>query len=116
VMLEHEALIAKRGQELARDLSPETGRVAGDAKPLRAAIALLLGSAIADTPEGGRILVYASGTADSATLVVSDNGPGAGPDAKMLAKVGALVESAGGRVTSMAEPGEGTVVQISLTR
>ena len=113
---EHEAAIGKRGQELARDLSPDTGRVAGDAKPLREAIGLLLVSAIADTPEGGRILVHASGNAEGALLVVSDNGPGAGPDSKMLAKVTALVEPAGGRVMTMVEPGEGTVVQISLTR
>jgi signal transduction histidine kinase len=116
VAVEHEALIASKKQELVRDLSAETGRVAGDAKPLREAIALLLAGAVADTPEGGRILVHASGNAEGALLVVSDNGPGVGTDPAMLAQVGALVGPAGGRVTSMAEPGEGTVVQISLIR
>ncbi|AYJ85555.1 histidine kinase [Sphingomonas paeninsulae] len=116
VAVEHEAAIADKNQELVRDFSTDTGRVAGDAKPLRDAIGLLLAGAIADTPAEGRILIHASGTSEGALLVVSDNGPGSGSDPAMLTRVRSLVGAAGGRVTAMAEPGEGTAVQITLTR
>lgn len=113
---EHGPAILAKNQELVRDLNADAGRVGGDAKPLRKAIELLLDGAIADTPAGGRILLHASGNADGALIVVSDNGKGSGADHTMLTSVRALIGPAGGTVTAMAEPGEGTAVQISLPR
>jgi signal transduction histidine kinase len=116
VAVEHEGAVGGRNQELVRDLAADTGRVGGDAKSLREAIGLMLEGAIADTPVGGRILLHASGNVDGALLVVSDNGAGSGADHAMLTRVRALVGPMGGTVTAMAEPGEGTAVQIMLTR
>ncbi|WP_293883911.1 PAS domain-containing sensor histidine kinase [Sphingomonas sp.] len=113
---EHQAAVAAKGQLLVRDLAADTGRVGGDARPLREAIGLLLAGASADTPAGGRILLHASGSAEGALLVVSDDGAGSGADHEMLTRVRALVGPAGGVVTAMAEPGEGTAVQIALSR
>ncbi|MDB5700936.1 MAG: histidine kinase [Sphingomonadales bacterium] len=116
VAAERQEAVAAKSQTLVRDFGADTGRVGIDARPLREAIGLLVDGAIADTPEGGRILLHASGTGQGALLVVSDNGPGSGADRDMLDEIRALVGPAGGTVTAMAEPGEGTAVQIILVR
>ena len=113
VAVEFEAAAMAKGQELVRDLSPDTGRIAGDARAIRDGVALLIAAAIADTGSGGRILLHASATNDGAMIVVSDNGAGTGKNDALVAAVRTTV---GGDVTTIAAPGEGTVVQIMLPR
>ncbi len=110
---EHQAAADAKGQELIRNLAGETGRVATDARAVRAAVGLLLDAAIAETSQGGRILVHASAVSDGVQIVVSDNGSGTGAlpdDARRL------IEAAGGTIMAMSEPGAGTAVQIVLPR
>ena len=77
-------------------------------------IASLLSAAIGSTQEGGRILLHASGTPESALIVVSDNGPGI--DADEAREVRLTVEAHGGVFTQMAEAGQGTATKIELPR
>ena len=90
------------------------GRVEGDPKRLRAAIAALLNAAIATTQTEGRILLHASGTPDGAMIVVSDNGPGT--TVEDMHDVRQIVEAHGGTYTRMAEAGQGTATKIELPR
>jgi signal transduction histidine kinase len=113
VASEHQGAADAKDQELVRNLTGEIGRVVTDAKALRAAIGLLLANAIAETAAGGRLLLHAGAVADGVQVVVSDNGPGTGTLSEAALT---LIESAGGMVTMMAEPGEGTAVQIVLPR
>jgi signal transduction histidine kinase len=113
VASEHQAAATAKNQELIRDLQPESGRVAADAKAIRDSVALLLAAAIADTATGGRVLLHASATDSGVQIVISDDGPGTGV---IAAKAKRLIEGAGGTVAIMAEPGEGTAIQIALPR
>ena len=129
---------ARRRVDFAVEVQRSAGRVTGDDKRLREAIEHLLRHAIAAVPEGGRVLLHADGSATTARVVVSDDGPGMDADAQArafdrfavpgiqpsgeralglglpLAKQ--FVEAHGGTVTLLSEPGEGTLVTIELPR
>ena len=113
-----EGAAAAKRIDLATDLHASAGRVDGDARRLRETIDLLIAAAIADTPEDGRVLVHASGTADGSTMVVSDNGPGAVPESGTAAIDAArgTVEAHGGTLTVLRETGAGTAVTVDLPR
>ncbi len=114
VAAEFEDTAASKKQELVTDFRADVGRVEGDAKRLRAAVAALLEAAIATTQSKGRILLHASGTPESAVIVVSDNGPGA--ESADIGQVRLVVEAHGGQLTQLSEVGQGTVVKIELPR
>ena len=110
--------------------------ISGDEKRLAQAIAHIFDNAIAYTQQGGRILVHASRKGARTQIVVSDNGPGM--DTKTVARVldsfgrsqeksGAtqksglglplakqLIEAHGGKFDIFSEPGEGTIVTLTL--
>jgi signal transduction histidine kinase len=128
----------RRRVDFAVEVARSAGRVAGDARRLRESIEHLLRHAIAAVPEGGRVLLHADGSATSARVVVSDDGPGMDADAQAhafdrfaepgiqpsgeralglglpLAKQ--FVEAHGGRIDLVSEPGEGTLVTVELPR
>ncbi len=111
---EHDAAARAKNLDFVTDFEAGVGRVEGDAKRLRVAIAALLEAAIETTPVGGRVLLHAKGTADVATIVVSDNGSGeAGEDARAVRET---VEAHGGVLTRLAEVGQGTATTIELPR
>lgn len=114
VAAEYDVMAAEKKQKLVTDFHANVGRVEGDAKRLRAAIAVLLETAIATTQSTGRILLHASGTPEGALIVVSDNGPGT--ETVDLDQVRVEVEAHGGRLTKLSEPGHGAVVKIELPR
>ena len=114
VAAEFDVTASEKKHEFITDFEPAVGRVEGDAKRLRAAIATLLEAAIATTQPGGRILLHASGTPDGAMIVVSDNGPGTAADD--MHDVRKVVEAHGGTFTRMAEAGQGTATKIELPR
>ena len=113
VAAELDAAAKAKNQDFVTDFQTGVGRVEGDAKRLRAAISALLSSAIATTQPEGRILLHASGTPDGVLIVVSDNGPGVTDAA---ADVRTTVEAHGGRLTRIAEAGQGTATKIELPR
>ncbi len=113
--------------DFASDLHASVGRVEGDGRGLREAVAILVENALHHTPDRGRVLLHASGTADNAQIVVSDNGPGLGKaaqaaafgtsaDPTRLRNARLTVEAHGGTLTLLSEPGQGTAVQIDLRR
>jgi signal transduction histidine kinase len=107
--------------EFVTDLQAGIGRVEGDAKALREAISALIDNAVRFTPEGGRVLLHASGTGAGALIVVSDDGPGFAPgteqiDVGGIARARKIVEAHGGRFTLLSEPGRGTAIKLELPR
>jgi signal transduction histidine kinase len=132
------ATAKRRGLDFAVEIARSTGRVTGDAKRLREAVEHLIRHAIETTPEGGRILLHADGTAARARIIVSDNGPGLDPEAAAhafdrfaspeikasgeralglgLPLVRQFVEAHGGTVNLVSEPGAGTLVTVELPR
>ena len=113
VAADHDAAAKAKHHDFVTDLEASAGRVEGDAKRLREAVGAMLANAIATTPDGGRILLHASGTPGGAMIVVSDNGPG---NAIELADVRQTVEAHGGSYTHLAEPGQGSAIKIELPR
>ena len=129
---------ARRRVDFAIEVQRSAGRVTGDEKRLREAIEHLLRQAIAAVPEGGRVLLHADGSATTARVVVSDNGPGMSEDEQARAfdrfavpgiqpsgeralglgmpLARQFVEAHGGTVTLLSEPGEGTLVTVELPR
>ena len=118
---------AAKSVDLALDLHLSVGRVEGDRLRLREAVEQLIDNAVRYTPASGRVLVHASGTVETATIVVSDNGPGMGEAvrARVLAstdlKAGVpmaerAVRAHGGELTLLSEPGQGTAVRVELRR
>jgi signal transduction histidine kinase len=130
--------IKRRNIDFAVEVARSAGRVQGDAKRLRETVEHLLRHAMGALPEGGRILLHADGSATSARIVVSDDGPGL--DAESAARVWdrfgepglqpggeralglglplakQFVEAHGGTIELVSEPGEGTLVTVELPR
>ena len=128
----------RRKLDFAIELARSAGRVNGDPKRLREAIEHLLRHAVAATPEGGRILLHADGNASAARIVVSDDGPGMDaasvatafdrfaepgmqPTGERALGLGLplakqFVESHGGTIALLSEPGAGTLVTVELPR
>lgn len=111
-----EPAAATKKIDLSTDLRASAGRVEGDAKRLREAVDTLIAAALAETPRKGRVLVHASGAADGALLVVSDNGPGDASDDGAIAAARTTAEAHGGTLTLVREAGAGTMVRIDLPR
>jgi len=108
--------VRARRQALISDIARDTPRYDGDPRALRAAVGALLDAAIADTPEGGRVLVHASARDTGAVIVISDNGSGRAGTRTDVDAARRLVADAGGSVELIAEPGEGSAVSIVLPR
>ena len=135
---DHKPLAERKNIDFAIEIDPMVGATNGDARRLREAVDHLLENSLTYTPEGGRILLHASGDKDRAVIVVSDNGPGM----DMAQQTAALdrfsrltsdrngesalglglplakqfVEAHGGTLVLMSEPGQGTLVRIELPR
>ena len=126
-----------KGIDLAVSLQSSLGTVAADSKRVGQALEHLLENAVCYSERGARVLLHGDGTADSARLVVSDNGPGISakrqatifdPAARAeqarhgekagiglpLAKQ--LAEAHGGSLQLVSEPGQGTMAVIELPR
>ena len=110
----------------------------GDAERLRQVIEHLLKHAVAGTPDGGRILLHTDGTAAAARIVVSDDGggmdeqavahafdrfaqPGAAKGGERSLGLGLplakqFVEAHGGTIELLSEPGQGTLITVTLPR
>jgi CheY-like chemotaxis protein len=69
-----------RGVTLRSSIPDAPIPVLGDANRLRQIVWQLLANAIKFSPRGGLVSLHIEGTADSATLTVSDSGPGIDPD------------------------------------
>ncbi len=127
------AIAARDGQaqakdiDLAADLHASAGRIKGDGRALREVVTSLLDGAIDHTPQGGRVLLHASGTTEAALVVISDNGAGLSKQAQkdafgtpmrptVLGAARQTIESYGGRLVLVSRPGEGTVIQLELHR
>jgi signal transduction histidine kinase len=110
---EHDAASSAKHQVLVRDLQADAGRIAVDPGALRATVSALLERAIGDAGEGGRVLLHASAVGGGVQIVVSDDGAGAGGE-PIAAR--AFADASGATLTVMAEPGDGTVIQIVLPR
>ncbi|WP_267393178.1 MULTISPECIES: PAS domain-containing sensor histidine kinase [unclassified Sphingomonas] len=130
--------IRRRKLDLALEISRSVGRVTGDPRRLREVMEHLLRHAVAGTPEGGRVLLHADGSATAARIVVSDDGfgmdtatvasafdrfaaPGMQPTGERALGLGLplakqFVEAHGGSIDLVSEPGEGTLVTIELPR
>ncbi len=131
-------LVAAKKIEFVTDIDPTVGTISGDAKRLRQALDHLLRNALAYTPDRGRVLLHATGDADHAVIVVSDNGPGMDETQQAqaldrfsragLARDGTagaglglplarqFVEAHGGTLVLMSEVGTGTAIKIELPR
>ncbi|TPG21451.1 PAS domain-containing sensor histidine kinase [Sphingomonas koreensis] len=124
--------------DFAVEILPFVGMVRGDARRLGQVAENLLRHAIADTPEGGRILLHADGTKKRARLIVSDDGPGMDAAAAAVAfdrfarpgmtdtgeralglglpLARQIVEAHGGTIALVSEPGQGTLITVELPR
>jgi signal transduction histidine kinase len=72
----HDPALARRHITLEREISPGVDVVTGDANRLEQALQNLAANAVRHTPEGGRIRLAASRTADGVRITVQDSGPG----------------------------------------
>ena len=128
----------RRKLDFAVEVARSAGRVTGDPRRLKEVVEHLLRHAVAATPEGGRILLHADGSATAARIIVSDDGPGMDADSVAhafdrfaepgirptgeralglglpLAKQ--FVEAHGGTIGLVSQPGEGTLVTVELPR
>lgn len=129
------AFAAAEKVELVGNISPDLGRIDGDAPRLTRLVAGLLDNAVRYTAPtrkaGGRVLLHATGDAHGIDIIVSDNGPGM-PEAVAavtkgqqagtasggigLALARQLVAAHGGTMEVVSEAGQGTLVRISLPR
>jgi hypothetical protein len=130
-----QALAAAEKVELVGNISPDLGRIDGDAPRLSRLVAGLLDNAVRYTAPArkadGRVLLHATGDGRAVEIIVSDNGPGM-PEAVAavtkgqqagtasggigLALARQLVAAHGGTMEVVSEPGQGTLVRISLPR
>jgi signal transduction histidine kinase len=124
--------------DLAVEMPGSAGSVTGDPARLRQVIEHLLRHAVNGTPKGGRVLLHLDGNRSIARIIVSDDGPGMGPEAVAsafdrfaqheIARNGAralglglplakqFVEAHGGTIRMISEPGQGTLVTVELPR
>lgn len=129
---------AARKLDFAVEIAASVGSVVGDAKKITHAIENLLRHAISGTPEGGRVLLHADGTATAARIVVSDNGrgmtdkaiarafdrfaePGITRGGERALGLGLplakqFVEAHGGTIALVSERGQGTLLTVELPR
>ena len=128
---------AAKGIDLALSLHETLGTVEGDSRRIGQALDHLLENAVCYSGRGARVLLHGDGSAESARLVVSDNGPGISTkrqatmfDAAARAeqarngeKAGIglplakqLAEAHGGSLQLVSEPGQGTMAVIELPR
>lgn len=130
---------AKRaGIDYVVEIAHTVGRMNGDPRRIGEVIAHLLRHAIGSAGEGGRVLLHADGTATTARIIVSDDGPGmdaatAAHAFDRFAKPGItgggqraldlglplarqFVVAHGGTIALVSEPGEGTLVTVELPR
>ncbi|HEX7876675.1 MAG TPA: PAS-domain containing protein [Sphingobium sp.] len=128
---------AAKGIDLAISLQPTLGAIQGDGRRIGQALDHLLENAICYSGRGARVLLHGDGSADSARLVVSDNGPGISTQrqatifnaaaraeqARRGGKAGIglplakqLAEAHGGSLQLVSEPGQGTMAVIELPR
>jgi len=128
-----------RSLHVAVRIDRSVGNVTGDPRRLRQAVDQLLRNAVTYTPPHGRILLTARGDADTAEIVVSDNGPGipladrervfdrfhraapAPSDGRPATGLGLpltrqFVEAHGGTLSLVSENGQGTTLIIRLPR
>lgn len=131
-------LALKRKLDFAVEIQPSTGVTTGDGKRLQQVIEHLLRHAVAGTPAGGRILLHTDGTDATVRIVVSDNGagmsaqavarafdrfaqPGITRDGERALGLGLplakqFVEAHDGTINLVSEPGQGTLITVSLPR
>ena len=132
-------IAAERGVVLALDVHGSAGTVRGDPRRIRQAVEHLLRFSINGLGPGGRLLLHVDGDADSARIIVSDDGPGMSQEAAnhafdrfaSSASVGPgsdpalglglplakrFVEAHGGTVMMLSQPGEGMLMTIGLPR
>ena len=126
-----------KGIDLALSLHETLGQVQGDSRRIGQALDHLLENAVCYSGRGARVLLHGDGSAESARLVVSDNGPGISSqrqatmfDAAARAeqarngeKAGLglplakqLAEAHGGSLQLVSEQGQGTMAVIELPR
>ncbi|WP_137871165.1 PAS domain-containing sensor histidine kinase [Sphingopyxis sp. 2PD] len=130
-----QALAAAEKVELVGNISPDLGRIDGDAPRLSRLVAGLLDNAVRYTAPArktdGRVLLHATGDGRAVEIIVSDNGPGM-PEAVAavtkgqqagtasggigLALARQLVAAHGGTMEVVSEAGQGTLVRVSLPR
>ena len=132
-------LADKKGVELSVEILPSVGVVIGDTRRLGQAVANVLTNGLIYTESGGRVALHAEGDRSEARITISDNGRGIPPadQAKVFdrfhrsvdgrtgdgAAVGLglplakqFVEAHGGAIDLQSDPGEGTIVTITLPR
>ncbi|MEG3177503.1 PAS-domain containing protein [Sphingomonas sp. RB3P16] len=131
-------LATKRKIDFAVEILPSGGAIKGDARRLKQVIEHLLRHAFGGTAAGGRVLLHLDGTAAGARIVVSDDGAGMSAQAVArafdrfgqagiphdgeralglglpLAKQ--FVEAHGGTIDLVSEPGQGTLITVTLPR
>lgn len=125
-----------RNLQLEVQVAASAGKVEADERRLRQAIHHLLQNALSYTPGGGRVAIDADGDDERVRVIVSDNGVGiakedqerlfdpfqqaqanVAPTAGLgLNLVQRFVTLHGGQVLLESEPGEGTIVTITLPR
>jgi two-component system sensor histidine kinase GlrK len=74
----HRMVVLARGLEI--DLRPSDATVLGDQEQIRTVIDNLVSNAVNYSPDGGRIRIHLTPTAESVALDVYDQGPGVAPD------------------------------------
>lgn len=123
-----------RGQGIELVLEPIAGDLTllGDGEKLRQAFLNILINALQATPQGGRVSIDARRVDGSAVISFRDNGSGIGADALArifepffttktdgtglgLAVTKKIIEAHGGSLKVESRPGEGTMVEITLS-
>lgn len=134
---------ARHKAVLALDVKPNAGTILGDQPRLQQALTAIIDNALEHGGEGVRVLVHAAGDRNSATVLVSDNGPGMTVQQQALAfdtfaraqsaaskatrggsrSMGLglplarkLIELHGGRLELESQPGQGTTIAMQLPR
>jgi signal transduction histidine kinase len=132
-----EARAREQGISITLALQASLGAIQGDERRIRQSVEHLVENAVNYVGKKGRVLIHGDGNQNGVRIVVSDNGPGI--EARLqprifdtfsrfgrtadgrssglgLPLVRQFVEAHGGSVTLVSEPGQGTIVTISLPR